>query len=82
MRIGEKLYHIRFGMWRSLVGTGNGPIGRKGLGNRLCSRRCLRMPGVRYNGLRLRKIWRIPLQQLLICNPGRLPRLARADKAV
>jgi len=24
MRIGEKLYHIRFGMWRGVIGTGNG----------------------------------------------------------
>jgi len=24
MRIGEKLYHIRFGMWRKGIGTGSG----------------------------------------------------------
>jgi len=24
MRIGEKLYHIRFGKWRNGIGTGSG----------------------------------------------------------
>ena len=81
MRIGEKLYHIRFGIWHDVIGTGNEVLRLKGFCNSLCSLRYMPMPGVRYNEIRLRETWRIPLQLLPICNPGRLPRPALPDKA-